>query len=101
MRSFFKLLVLAFIFQITGFSEVLGACPSTTGATNAVTNISCFGLTDGSISIHLNTGAAPTNYELYDNNTGLIVPSNVGGVVRTIDPDFMGVTFTNVYASSF
>jgi gliding motility-associated-like protein len=105
MRSFFKLLFLAITLQVVGLSEAFGQCPSITGATNTVTDISCFGLTDGSITIRLNTGGVPTNYELFDLNAGEFVPVNVAGdptsVQRVIDPDFMGVTFTNVYGSLF
>jgi gliding motility-associated-like protein len=96
---FFKLLVLSTF--LLAARQVVAQCPSIVGATNTVTDISCFGFSDGSIRVKLNTGDTPTNFELYDVNLGQLVVSNTGGVVKTIDPDFMGVTFTSIYSSTF
>ena len=104
MRLFFKLFFLSSILILSGFQS-FSQCPSITGATNTITDVSCFGFADGSIRIRLNTGATPSNYELFDLNANEFVPVNVPGdptsAQRTIDADFMGVTFTNVYSSIF
>lgn len=78
-------------------------CPTSAGVIlKTHTNISCFGASDGTITVELGDGAAPLNFELYDNNLGTFVTLSV---TEAEDPDgngnFRKVTYSDVYASSF
>jgi gliding motility-associated-like protein len=104
-RIFFALkpYILACLFLLGFVSFSQGQCP-TGGAviTKTHTDITCFGDNDGTITVELGDGAAPLNFELYDNVLGAIVTL---AVTEVNDPDgdgnFRKVRYENVYSSSF
>ena len=100
--NFRHLFLLIFaIFGAVRFS--MAQCPTGAAVVSKThTNISCFNANDGTITVELGNGAAPLNFELFDNNLGTFVTLSV---TEKEDPDangnFRKVKYTNVYASSF
>ncbi len=72
-------------------------CPTGATTLRTSTDVTCFGANDGTIIVELADGAAPLNFELYDNFLGTFVTPSV---TRTIGP-FNRVVFSNVPPSIY
>ncbi|RAV99575.1 T9SS type B sorting domain-containing protein [Pseudochryseolinea flava] len=104
-RIFFNLnhYILVGIFLLGFVTASYGQCPTAAAViTRTHTDISCFGANDGTITVELGNGAAPMNFELYDNIAGAFVTL---AVTEINDPDgngnFRKVRYEDVYSSSF
>jgi gliding motility-associated-like protein len=72
-------------------------CPTGATTLRTSTDVTCFGANDGTITVELADGAAPLNFELYDNFLGTFVTPTV---TRTVGP-FNRVVFSNVPPSIY
>ena len=87
-----------FFIAVTLASQVLVAqCPSGATTVRTSTDVTCFGANNGTITVELSDGAAPLNFELYDNFLGTFVTPTV---TRTVGP-FNRVVFSNVPPSIY
>ncbi len=102
MKSNFTKKIVFGIFLILGtlFSSNISysQCPTTANAVRNSTDITCNGLTDGTITVEITDGTPPFNFELFDNNIGSFVTLSV---TRTVSGDGRTVVFSDVYSSSF
>ena len=96
MKDLLKYYVLVALFAGI-ISGVQAQCPTGATTIRTSTDVTCFGANDGTITVELADGAAPINFELYDNFLGTFVTPTV---TRTIGP-FNRVVFSNVPPSIY